>query len=119
LSQNSAQTRTDITSKQFATLLKHVVFAQEHGFHKYQSREIQRFEQIFVGHDSNNYSISDLLHILRSFVALDSHGLRLPKIVEKVIELTYQSIKSSDQDFLDLFKLFHEQGVLEKNDELC
>jgi hypothetical protein len=43
----------------------------------------------------------------------------LPKIVEKVIELTYQSIKSSDQDFLDLFKLFHEQGVLEKNDELC
>lgn len=96
LSQNSAQTRTDITSKQFATLLKHMVFAYQHEFHSYQSREIQRFEQIFLGQDNNNYSITDLLHILESFVALAGHGLKLPKIVDKVIELTYMSIKSSD-----------------------
>jgi hypothetical protein len=41
------------------------------------------------------------------------------KLMEKAVELTYEAIKSSDEDFLALFQLFRAKGVLQQSDELC
>ena len=39
--------------------------------------------------------------------------------MSRVVELLPNSIKSSDEDFLELFRLLKDSGMLDKNDQLC
>jgi hypothetical protein len=41
------------------------------------------------------------------------------KMKSTIIKLTYESIKSSDQDLLELLKMFKTKGYFETEDQLC
>lgn len=68
-----------------------------------------------MGTEGNNYSVTNLLNIYQSFLSCD-FWINKKKLVEKIVELTYECIKSNDEDLLSLFKLFHSNGILEQND---
>jgi|688.fasta_scaffold177334_1 hypothetical protein len=70
-----------------------------------------------MGTEGNNYSVTNLLNIYQSFLLCNCF-INKSKLVDKIVELTYECIKSNDKDLLSLFKLFHSNGVLEKNDKL-
>ena len=70
-----------------------------------------------MGTEGNNYSVTNLLNIYQSFLQCNT-WINKKKLVDKIVELTYECIKSNDEDLLSLFKLFHINGVLEQNEKL-
>lgn len=90
-------------------------------------REKLILEQYFLTNDDNNYSVSDLLDISKALLSLSRNSPKHvgkykseeAKVLAKSAELTIEAIKNSDKDFLELFKVFKENGVLDKNDDLC
>jgi len=71
-------------------------------------------EETFLKQDCRNISISDLNSILRCFYHEKSKIENFDKVLDKIVALTFESIKSSDQHMLDLYRLLHKIGVLDK-----
>lgn len=65
--------------------------------------------------DTENYtfSISDILLIFRAFDQLAEYWSP-DKMKKTIIKLTYECIKSSDADLLELLKMFKSKGYFDE-----
>ena len=90
------RTKRAVTGHQFAVLLSRIAGAKLNNVYEYDSRTIQRLEQIFLL-DTEHYtfSITDILMIFKSFDQLAEYWSP-DKMKQTIIKLTYESIKSSD-----------------------
>ena len=77
-------------------MLSKISSAKLHNIYEYDSRTIQRLEQIFLL-DTEHYtfSITDILLIFKAFDQLAEYWSP-EKMKQTIIKLTYESIKSSD-----------------------
>ena len=62
--------------------------------------------------------MTDLLAIFNTFENLSDYWSR-EKFLKTMVELVFDCVKSSDADFLQLFKAFQEKGLLDDDENLC
>ena len=108
------RTKKSVTGHQFAVLVSQISKAKLQNVYEYDSKTIQRLEQIFLL-DTENYtfSISDILLIFKAFDQLAEYWSP-EKMKQTIIKLTFECIKSSDADLLELLKMFKSKGYFEE-----
>ena len=108
------QTKRKINAQHFADMLHLMGEARFNGVFQYEEAIISKLEREFIAFQADNYTftVSNLLSLLTAFDRISPMD-SLPKLVVTIVGQLASSIKNSDRDFLQLYRLFDRMELLQ------